>query len=689
MPETVESIRFQQSLEDKPMNRNSNAVIAGLLLCLSVAVAAFAIDFAESVDFPGGVSFATNPSIGTLTLGANTVSGSLAGNCVVGDCNGGAAGDTQDSLLFTVPSGFQVTSLTVTTSSVTGPAGFTVSMELRSSTATVQSTPFLSPLPGTTPNLLSSPFGAGEYALSVYGQGATEAGPYSLNWLVTMSLAAVGSFPTVTPTAPATSSLCSPTVPASISGSTGAQGVLDPTNTIPPDQPNGGLIWPGAAAVANVFLDTGDVVFTDAGGAVVGSATLPGVSSFPAFFDGRLHFGRVNLPAGKGMSIAVNAATTGSFTAFTGKAPPAVVLSCGDVILETGSVLAVGVPIDGPPVFGGAPVVFPGAFAGGGAATNLPAAGFGPRSGSGAAAGAIYPSMGGAGGGSGSAVVNCGLGVDCPSGGFGGGALVLVAAQRVRIDGTIYAVGTNAVPGNPGAAGGGGGSVRIAGTLVEGTGVIDTSGGAGSVNGANGPIEIQAFVQDVFTGTATGSVRGNPVAAPLPSNLPSIQIVEVSVSGVGDFCGFECSNTGSLLAPDVTLPDASSPVLVTVRATTGGAPEGSSLVFRAVGTDGSVAEATAVVPAGCGIDCFPPPPAVDLLLNPGATYQIVVTPSAAFPLAREPQAVPMRGPVQLTGLREGSEGADLAARWARALGADPRTLEAQVARMTVKLGSSE
>ena len=229
--------------------------------------------------------------------------------------------------------------------------------------------------------------------------------------------------------------------------------------------------------------------------------------------------------------------------------------------------------------------------------------------------------------------------------------------------------------------------MRLAALLVEGTGTIDTSAGLdsdGVKRSPDGPIEIQAFVQDLFTGTAPGAVRGNPVAAPLPSNLPQIQIVEVSTAGAGDFCGFDCSNTGSLVSPDITLPEASSPVLVTVRATAD-APVGTILVFRAVGTDGSVAEATAPVPAGCGTDCFPPPPAVDLTLNPGATYQIVVTPSAAFALARGPQAAPMRGTVPVTGLREGSGEAELAARWARALGADPRRMEAQAARVTVRV----
>ncbi len=79
------------------------------------------------------------------------------------------------------------------------------------------------------------------------------------------------------------------------------------------------------------------------------------------------------------------------------------------------------------------------------------------------------------------------------------------------------------------AQGGGGGSVRLAALLVEGIGNIDTSGGLdsdGVKRSPDGPIEIQAFLQDLFAGTTTGNplIRGNPVVAPIPSNLPTIQM---------------------------------------------------------------------------------------------------------------------------------------------------------------------
>ena len=177
------------------MNRNRYAIVFGLLVCLAAGAGLSAFSFTETTDF-GAVNFNGTP-IGTLDPGANTVSGSLNGNCLVGTyglyCNPGTAagGDTQDSLLLTVPAGYQITSLTVTTSNVSGPSGFSASMELRTQAATVQFTPFLSPLNGTTGNLLTAPAGAGVYALSIFGQNASTTGAFSLNWSIAMNLASL------------------------------------------------------------------------------------------------------------------------------------------------------------------------------------------------------------------------------------------------------------------------------------------------------------------------------------------------------------------------------------------------------------------------------------------------------------------------------------------------------------------
>ena len=124
-------------------------------------------------------------------------------------------------------------------------------------------------------------------------------------------------------TPPATSSLCSPGSPAVISGSRGAQGVLDPANTIAPDQPEGGLIWPaGHNGSARIDLDTGLMTFFFGDPAFPTgsfSAQLPGVSGVPAFPDGMLNFASVRLPPGAFVDFIGN---------FQGEMRSMVILSC-------------------------------------------------------------------------------------------------------------------------------------------------------------------------------------------------------------------------------------------------------------------------------------------------------------------------------------------------------------------------
>ena len=189
------------------MNRNRCALLFALSVCLAAGGAVYAIGVTETTDFPGGFSFNPGVSVGTLDPGANTVSGSLAGNCVLNtnfnfiDCNPGtvAGGDTQDSFNITVPAGYQITSLTVGTSNVSGPASFSATMSLErnaspSPPVNVIPTTFLA-LGGTTANLVTSPIGAGEYAVSVFGQSASTTGAFSLNWTVTVNLAPVVASP--------------------------------------------------------------------------------------------------------------------------------------------------------------------------------------------------------------------------------------------------------------------------------------------------------------------------------------------------------------------------------------------------------------------------------------------------------------------------------------------------------------
>lgn len=184
------------------MNRTRWASLL-VLICLvaSGMVSAFAIT--ETTDFPGGTNWNT-ASIATLDPGTNTVSGALAGNCVNGDCNpASGGGDAQDSLNVTVPAGFQITSYTVTSANWSGPAGLRVTTQVGEANDVCPPFPcFTTAIPvsdltqnGTTPNLVpaGSPLGPGKYAVSVFGQSAPAAatGPFSLDWTVTMFLAAI------------------------------------------------------------------------------------------------------------------------------------------------------------------------------------------------------------------------------------------------------------------------------------------------------------------------------------------------------------------------------------------------------------------------------------------------------------------------------------------------------------------
>jgi hypothetical protein len=204
---------------------------------------------------------------------------------------------------------------------------------------------------------------------------------------------------------------------------------------------------------------------------------------------------------------------------------------------------------------------------------------------------------------------------------------LLSAAQRITLNGTINANGLKAGVGFGTSQGGAGGSVRLAGLLVEGAGTVTTSAGADSdnvVRSPSGPVEVQAFLQDLFAGTATTNpIRGNAPVQPIPANLPLISLDQVNAPALS-FQQFGMLNKGSLTNPDVLLPPISTAqVVVTISASTQNILDGTILVFRAVGTDGSVSTATSSVSSAAA--------AANLNFNAGATYQIVVTSNTPFP----------------------------------------------------------
>jgi hypothetical protein len=147
-------------------------------------------------------SFSVNASstveAGTLDIGSTSISGTLAGNCVIGDCNGltpdgFAQVDTQDDVIFTINTGSQLDSIFVTTSNVSGPADFSASFNLSAlsdpSTSLIF-TPFL-PLSSTSGNQVTSALSAGTYVLSMFGQGASAPGVYALDYSIELNISAV------------------------------------------------------------------------------------------------------------------------------------------------------------------------------------------------------------------------------------------------------------------------------------------------------------------------------------------------------------------------------------------------------------------------------------------------------------------------------------------------------------------
>jgi len=243
----------------------------------------------------------------------------------------------------------------------------------------------------------------------------------------------------------------------------------------------------------------------------------------------------------------------------------------------------------------------------------------------------------------------------------------------------IEADAAGAQTGSTLAQGGAGGSVRLTSLLVDGAGTINTSGGTdsdGVVRSPAGPAEIQAFVQDMFSGTFVQNgtnrpapIRGNAPVVPVPGNLPTITINQINSQ-------FVASPTGSLTAPDVTLATPSTgTVAANVSISTQNVPVGTFLNVLAVGTDGSSIASSESSVGPCS-EC---PPGVGfafatLNLNTGTTYQIVVTPSAAFQSARlnsKPAAfaeTPLYSALGNEHSKETSDSISAAERWMKAFG---------------------
>lgn len=169
-------------------------IILSSFLILSANLAN-AITVTEVVDFNGGGGFPPyvwgESNIGLLDLGINTISGSMAGTCVPGDCNGASAGDTQDSFLIEIAPGFKIDTVFATTSNIIAPTGFSSSLSVYKDAFSNNVLSTHMPFNTSSTNLLLTESEAGLYSFSVYGQSAAEAGTFSLDYSLQVEVSAV------------------------------------------------------------------------------------------------------------------------------------------------------------------------------------------------------------------------------------------------------------------------------------------------------------------------------------------------------------------------------------------------------------------------------------------------------------------------------------------------------------------
>jgi hypothetical protein len=142
-------------------------------------------------------------------------------------------------------------------------------------------------------------------------------------------------------------------------------------------------------------------------------------------------------------------------------------------------------------------------------------------------------------------------------GGAGGGALLIASSTSVTVNGTIS---SNGGAGPDGGGGGAAGGIRLLAQTIAGTGLIQTSPGAGCGSAAAGIIRLEAY-HFTFTGREDGIVTsGTPFATfvPTPGNpVPAVTVVSVGGIAVNPH------PTGSFNTPDVTInSSAALPIVV-------------------------------------------------------------------------------------------------------------------------------
>jgi hypothetical protein len=211
---------------------------------------------------------------------------------------------------------------------------------------------------------------------------------------------------------------------------------------------------------------------------------------------------------------------------------------------------------------------------------------------------ALLPLIGGSGGGGGGSSLppsTTGSG-----GGGGGGALAIMSSGTITFTGTLLARGGNTgsppfFGDGPTGGGGSGGAVRMVAAAITGSGgSVNVSPGAGSGvftcfsgSGSPGRIRVEAFSTTAVVQYSDVPTCDQPGAVPLPS-APALSIVSAG--------GFPApaSPTGSFATPDIMLPaGTTSPVTANLSAVN--IPPGSAVTITVKGLSGGDSSSSAVL----------------------------------------------------------------------------------------------
>ncbi|MBZ0160619.1 hypothetical protein [Candidatus Methylomirabilis sp.] len=335
------------------------------------------------------------------------------------------------------------------------------------------------------------------------------------------------------------------------SGSTGADGVFNPTCTPTPCTVMVPLPLSGTFNFTTINIPTGVTVkfirnATNTSVTMLASGTV----TIAGTIDGS---GGAGASVGNGTTIAPNGGLSGPGGFDGGDGADGINSTTGGTGLGPGG--GEGGRLCSPYYLSAGGGSFGSAGGGGSYAAGCVSATSGPTYGT----NSLVPLIGGSGGGGGSAS----FGVTGAGGGGGGGALLIASSGTITFTGTLLARGGNG-PG-PGYAGGGGsgGAIRLVATSIGGNeGSINVSGGTGGNGGSGGAGRIRI---ESYTSTATINLVGvpsidQPGVLALP-NVPSLTIT--SVAGVTA----PTSPTGSFTNPDIAIPlGTTNPMTVALAA---------------------------------------------------------------------------------------------------------------------------